>query len=240
VNPTKNPWQSQPPSPPAPLPQAGEGSLDPAAKLWIVGCGPGSVGYLTDAAREAAAGAEVLVGSKRLLAMFPDGPAERIFVGANIDAAMDQIGARRAVGQRVVVLVGGDPGLHSLAQNVIRRFGRPCCELVPAVSSVQVAFARLGMDWSDARILSAHGRTPAITADELAEADKIAILAGTKDALRWSAAMAAALRASHAVFLAENLTLDSERFQPLTAEQLAECEASSLSIVLLIRKVLLA
>jgi precorrin-6y C5,15-methyltransferase (decarboxylating) CbiE subunit len=210
------------------------------ARLWIVGCGPGSVRYLTDAAREAVAGAEVLVGSKRLLAMFPDSPAEQILVGADISAVMDQIDARRTAGRQVVVLVGGDPGLHSLAQNVIRRFGRPCCEVVPAVSSVQAAFARLGMDWSDARILSAHGRTPAIAADKLAEADKIAILAGTKDALRWSATTAAALEASHAVFLAENLTLDSERFQPLTAEQLAASDASSLSIVLLIRKVLLA
>ncbi len=131
------------------------------AKLWIVGCGPGSVRYVTDAAHEAAAGADVLVGGKRLLALFPDGSAERISVGANIGAVMEQIVARRAAGQRVVVLVGGDPGLHSLAQNVIRLVGRPCCEVVPAVSSVQVAFARLGMDWSDARILSAHGRIPA-------------------------------------------------------------------------------
>jgi precorrin-6y C5,15-methyltransferase (decarboxylating) CbiE subunit len=181
----------------------------------------------------------VLVGGKRLLELFPDGSAERIIVGADIAAVMEQIAARRAAGRRVVVLVGGDPGLHSLAQNVIRRFGRPCCEVVPAVSSVQVAFARLGVDWSDARILSAHGRTPTITAQELAETDKIAILAGTKEALLWSAAMAAPLQASHAAFLGENLTLDNERFQPLTAEQLAASDASSLSIVLLIRKALL-
>jgi precorrin-6y C5,15-methyltransferase (decarboxylating) CbiE subunit len=210
------------------------------AKVWIVGCGPGSARYLTDAAREAAAGAEVLVGGKRLLELFPDSPAERMVVGADIAAAIEQIVARHAAGQRVVVLVSGDPGLYSLAQNVVRRVGRQCCEVVPGVSSVQVAFARLGMDWSDVRILSAHGRTPAIRADELAPSDKIAILAGTKDALGWSAAMAAALEASHAAFLGENLTSDDERFEPLGAEQLAARDASPLSIVLLIRKGLFA
>jgi precorrin-6y C5,15-methyltransferase (decarboxylating) CbiE subunit len=181
----------------------------------------------------------VLVGGKRLLELFPDGSAERIPLGADIAAAIEQIVAQHAAGRKVVVLVGGDPGLHSLAQNVIRRVGRRFCQLVPAVSSVQVAFARLGMDWSDARILSAHGRIPAIAADTLAEADKIAILAGTKEALRWSAATAAALQASHAAFLGENLTLDNERFRPLTAAQLALGDASSLSIVLLVRKALL-
>ena len=91
-------------------------------------------------------------------------------------------------------------------------------EVVPAVSSVQVAFARLGLDWADARILSAHGRTPSDHgAMNLAEADKIAILAGTKEAIRWSAGMAAALEASHAAFLGENLTSttsDSSRSRP--------------------------
>jgi precorrin-6y C5,15-methyltransferase (decarboxylating) CbiE subunit len=209
------------------------------AKLWIVGCGPGSVRYVTAAAREAAAGAETLVGGKRLLELFPDGAAERIVVGADIAAVLEQVAAKRAAGRRVVVLVGGDPGLHSLAQNVIRRFGRQSCEVVPAISSLQVAFARLGLDWSDARILSAHGRTPAIAANELVETGKIAILAGTKEALGWSAAMAAALQVTHAAYLAENLTLDNERFQPLTAARLAASDASSLSIVLLIRKALL-
>ena len=74
------------------------------------------------------------------------------------------------------MLVGGDPGLYSLAQRVVRRFGREQCEVVPAVSSVQVAFSRLGIDWADARILSAHGRTPDATAADLQRIDKIAVL----------------------------------------------------------------
>ena len=51
--------------------------------------------------------------------------------------------------------------------------------------------------------------------------------------------MAGALEASHAVFLAENLTLDDERFRQVTPEQLGLIDAASLSIVLLIRRSLL-
>ncbi len=205
------------------------------ASVSIIGCGPGSPQYVTEATRQAVARADVLVGGNRLLELFPDCPAERILVQSDIAAVLQQIATRRAAGQRVAVLVSGDPGLHSLAANVTEHFGREQCEVVPAVSSVQVAFARLGLDWADARILSAHGRIPEIAADELAQADKIAILAGTVEAIRWSAGMAGALEASHRAFLAENLTLDDERFQQVTPELLGRIDAASLSIVLLIR-----
>ena len=208
--------------------------------IAIVGCGPGSARYVTEAARQAVAQADVLVGSQRLLNLFLDCAAERVAVDADIPSLLERIATLRAAGRRVSVLVSGDPGLYSLAQNVVRRFGRENCEITTAVSSVQVAFARLGLDWADARILSAHGRTPEITADQLRRSDKIAILAGGKDALQWSARMAEALHADHAAFLAENLTLDDERFRQVSTEQLAAIDAASLSIVLLIRRTLLA
>ena len=102
-----------------------------------------------------------------------------------------------------------------------------------------MAFARLGLDWADARIVSAHGRVPGIEAGELARADKIAVLAGTKQALVWSAQLAGTLGDDYLLFLAENLTLAEEQFRQVTVEQLATIEAASLSMVLLIRRSLL-
>jgi len=205
------------------------------AKITIVGCGPGSPAYTTEAARRAVAKADVLFGGPRLFALFPDGPADRIPVGTDIAAILEQIAQRRAAGRKIAVLVSGDPGLYSLSQSVIRRFGRDECEVVPAVSSVQVAFARLGLDWADARILSAHGQRPQVSAAELHRADKIAVLGGTRQSLDWASQMAKALETSHMAFLAENLTLDNERIQRVTPEQLAAIDAASLSIVLFIR-----
>jgi len=211
-----------------------------APALSIIGCGPGSAGYVTKAARLAVARANVLVGGKRLMELFPDCSAERMIIESDLAALLQRIAARRTAGQNIAVLVSGDPGLHSLARNVIQYFGREQCEIVPAVSSVQVAFARLGLDWADARILSAHGRIPNVAADDLARTDRIAILAGTTEAIRWSAGMATALEASHVAFLAENLTLEGERFQQITPERLGKVDAASLSIVLLIQRSLLA
>ena len=210
------------------------------ARIMIVGCGPGSERHVTPAARDAVAGADTLVGSQRLLALFPENAAERILFEGSISALVERMAELHARGRRLAVLVSGDPGLCSLGRRVIKRLGREKCEVIPGVSSVQMAFARLGLDWADVRILSAHGRTPDIPLEELGRCEKIAILAGTPEALRWSAAVAVALRASHVSYLAENLTLEDENFRLLTAEQLGTIEAASLSLVLLIRRTLLS
>jgi precorrin-6y C5,15-methyltransferase (decarboxylating) CbiE subunit len=204
-------------------------------KITIVGCGPGAADYVTPAAHRAVAEAQIVVGSPRLLTLFPDASPAQILVGADVAAALDQMAAVHD-GRSMAVLVSGDAGLYSLAQHVLGRFGRERCRVIPGISSLQVAFARLGLDWANARVLSAHGRLPQIDAAELTAVDKIAILAGTSAGLQWAARAAQSLHESHAGFLCENLTLADERVRPLTPDELARCDAASLSIVLLIRR----
>lgn len=211
-------------------------------KIAICGCGPGSIEDLTPRVRRAAESAEVLVGAQRLLDLFPDSRAERVAVTSDIEAALAKIAA--AHGRRVVVLVTGDPGLRSFAQPVLRRFGRSACEVIPGISSVQVAFARLGLDWTDARIVNAHGADPK-TFPALEREDKVAVLAGRPEAWRWIAVLAAKAGATGATgadfraFVCENLTLENERVREVALGDLAAEPAASLSIVVLVRKGLL-
>lgn len=204
--------------------------------ITIVGCGPGSPNYLTDIARQAVADAEALLGSRRLLDMFPAHPGLKTVWHSDSASLMEEIGRLRETGKRVAVLVSGDPGLCSLARKVVVRFGLEAVAIVPGISSVQVAFARLGLDWADARILSAHGRKPDVAPAEVSRWNKIAVLAGTREALRWSASAARSTDQSHAVYLCENLTLDDERLRPMDAAALDAVEAASLAIVLFVRR----
>ena len=178
----------------------------------------------------------MLVGSPRLLDLFADGPAERIPVDANVAGVLDHVGELHRAGRRVVVLVSGDPGLFSLGRSVAARFGRGHCVFVPAVSSVQAAFAAVALDWADAVILSAHGRMPHNSAAELSQRAKIAVLAGTKEAIAWCAELARAVASTHAAALCENLTLPDERVRWIEAKELALADASSVCIVLLISR----
>ena len=202
--------------------------------LIIVGCGPGSPDYLTPAARIAVEQAEVLVGAGRLLELFPGHSAEKIIVGSDIDKVIGEIDSRR--GRRIVVLVTGDPGLCSLARPILKRFGRSACEVIPGVSSVQVAFARIGMDWLDARIIDAHGENPHIGPASLKKEGKIAIFAGRKEALDWITEVINAIGKGRRIYLCENLTLEDEKVRQIEPGVLEEVEPSSRTIVLMIRE----
>lgn len=62
--------------------------------------------------------------------------------------------------QDVVVMVSGDPGYYSLLDAIRREFPPESFSVIPGISAVQFAFARLALPWHDADLLSFHGRRP--------------------------------------------------------------------------------
>lgn len=205
-------------------------------KIIIIGCGPGAAEYITPAARAAAAGADVLIVSKRLQALFPEVAAERFDSGTDVEGTLEAIAARRDAGRQVVLLATGDPGIFSLAQPVIRRFGRENCQVIPGISSIQVAFARLGLGWQDARIISAHSADPDLTAADLMGAPKVAVLGGRTGALSWTAGLIEKLGEDRRVFLCEDLTLPGETIREMPPRELTALPVSTRAIILIIRK----
>ncbi|MBW8016153.1 MAG: precorrin-6y C5,15-methyltransferase (decarboxylating) subunit CbiE [Planctomycetes bacterium] len=203
--------------------------------ITIVGCGPGSPDYITPAANNAVANATVLVGAQRLLDLFPDSKAKRIIVTGQIEDALDKI--QHAIDiQPVTVLVSGDPGLFSLAKTVIKRFDISKCKVIPAVSSVQTAFARIGVDWFDAKIISGHHKLADIEKLDLKNCRKIAILAGHKDIKPWLSELVNSLQRDSDIFICENLTLEDEAIRNIDKSKIDKIEFSSRTIVLVIDK----
>ncbi len=219
--------------------------------ITIVGCGPGHRDYVTPAAcapptknqmpvcapppppPPAAAKAEVLVGAPHLLQLFDDIAATRISVDRNITALLDTVQQHRQ--RQVVVLVSGDCGLYSLAHSVQKRFGADNCRLIPGISSLQVACARLGLPWQDTHIISAHGRTPQIDIQHCRRAAAIAVLAGNPAACACAAALLDELGSAYRAWSCEDLTLAQERVRPCSSEQLRNETFSSRTIIIMRR-----
>lgn len=199
--------------------------------ILIVGCGPGAPEYVTPATREAVAQAEVLVAAPHLQRLFSEAQAERIELRGSVAAVLDQIAALRE--RRVVVAVSGDPGVSSLAQPVIRRFGPAACRVLPGISSVQVAFARLGLPWEEARIVSAHSRRPEADPAEVAAHPHIAILGGSPEALQFVREVLALCPPRTAVFVCSDLTLPSESVRAVPSEELASLATPSRTLFIL-------
>ncbi|REE95724.1 precorrin-6y C5,15-methyltransferase (decarboxylating) subunit CbiE [Thermomonospora umbrina] len=104
-------------------------------------------------AAERLAGAALVVGGARHLAAVPVPAGARTVVMGDVAQALDAVDG--ADGD-VVVLASGDPGFFGIVRALRSRGHEP--EVLPALSSVARAFARAGLSWDDALVVSAHGR----------------------------------------------------------------------------------
>ncbi|MGX5186434.1 precorrin-6y C5,15-methyltransferase (decarboxylating) subunit CbiE [Streptomyces avermitilis] len=144
--------------------------------ITVVGTGTGAP--LSGDAARALAGAGLVVGGRRHLAAaaLPDG-AERIVLGP-LAPALDAIEAALEKQRRVVVLASGDPGFFGIVRALAERFGAERLDVRPGVSSVATAFARLGLPWDDAVVVSAHGRDLRTALNVCRSRPKVAVLTG--------------------------------------------------------------
>ena len=135
--------------------------------MIVAGIGPGHPDYVLPAALRAIREAKVLVGGSRALSDFAREGQRTMAIRGDIPSVLSFI--REALSDSdVVVMVSGDPGYYSLLDALRRDFDEDCISVIPGISSVQFAFARLALPWHDASLLSFHGRRP--SDDELAYA----------------------------------------------------------------------
>ena len=210
-----------------------------ASEITIVGCGPGSPEYVTPAAIAAMERTDLVIGPERLLMLFPSRPLQSVVVNSTVEQALDVI-EQRTDCKNIAVLVTGDPGIFSLARLVIERFGRERCRVIPGISSIQVAFARIGLDWADAKIISTHKEDP-YPDESLLKSDKVAVLLGRAGSLQWVADhIVENAAADRRIFIFENLTMDNESVRETRREELRALRVSSTTVVLVIKGDLLS
>jgi precorrin-6B C5,15-methyltransferase / cobalt-precorrin-6B C5,C15-methyltransferase len=154
------------------------------------------------AAARALAGANTVIGAPRHLRSVPiPAGAER----KELEHLWETLNDIDQAAGPIVVLASGDPGFFGIVRALRARSITPA--VIPAVSSVALAFARLGLDWDDALVLSAHGRDP--------KKALAAALAHPKTAILTAPLMAADLgrhliAAGKTVYIAERLGTTEE------------------------------
>jgi precorrin-6Y C5,15-methyltransferase (decarboxylating) len=141
--------------------------------ITVVGTGTGA-----PVAAEVLSGARLVVGGRRHLeAVRLPGDVEQVVLGP-LAPALDAVQRHLDEGGRVVVLASGDPGFFGIVRVLAERFGPGRLEVRPGVSSVATAFARLGLAWDDAVVVSAHGRDPHTAVQVCRAHPKVAVLTG--------------------------------------------------------------
>lgn len=132
-------------------------------KIYIVGIGPGSSEYLTKKAIDTVKMSDYAVGSTRAIDLFDDAPGKLAF---NVKELLDTLekGVELAVeGNIVSILSTGDPGFSGVLNTVLRisgekNFPKNSIEVIPGISSLQLAAAKCHIQWDDANVMTFHGR----------------------------------------------------------------------------------
>ncbi len=120
----------------------------------------------------ALASADLVVGGRAQLGALGGGRRTVALTGG-LEPALDAIAAEPGW---VCVLASGDPGFFGIVRALAERFGPDALVIHPAPSSVALAFARVGLPWDDAMVISAHGRSLADAARFAAGRPKVAVL----------------------------------------------------------------
>ena len=203
-------------------------------KVTIVGCGPGSKKYLTGYALQQINNAEVLIGSRRLLSLFPDADAETFMLNNNYKLLITRI-VSLTKRKKVAVLVSGDTGFFSYAKLIIDKIGIENCEVIPGISSVQLAFAKIGRAWNDACFMSLHGRTGKLASvvKKIMENEKVAVLTDSANNVRLIARklIDAGLK-DRKIYVCENLSLEKERIREFDVSSIRKIQVRDLNVII--------
>ena len=128
------------------------------SKIHIVGVGGDGLAGLTARGREILTSADMVFGSDPALRLLPEVNAERIRIGADLQEVLEKLRANFGT-KRMVVVAGGDPLFYGVARYLCDRLGKDRFEVLPHVSSMQLAFARIKETWEEAYLTDLSTRS---------------------------------------------------------------------------------
>jgi precorrin-6Y C5,15-methyltransferase (decarboxylating) len=203
-------------------------------KIQIIGIGDDGLEGLTATARQLIEQADVLVGARQTLSGIGASRAQRVEVGGDLDAVVKKIEA--AGNNRVVVLATGDPLFYGTARYLCDRLGKERFEVLPHVSSMQLAFARVKESWDDAYLTSLATQALELVVEKARTAAKVGLF--TTEQSPPNAVAKALLERKIDYFTAyvcENLGSPDERVTQGELADIAEQEFSPLNVMILVR-----
>ncbi len=162
------------------LKQAEQKILSMFDKIYICGVGVCNEKSLTVAARDAIAGASVLIGARRMISFGQTlNPDAECIESYNPDEILSIVQKREGI----VILVSGDTGFYSGATKTYELLTEAGfeVELLPAVSSISYFASQLGEAYSDAALLSNHGREEDVIAELLRKGRIYTLVSGPED-----------------------------------------------------------
>jgi len=179
--------------------------------------------------------AQHIWGSERLLRFWQDHPGIKHLINNNMSVFIEEL-RNVAVENSSIVLASGDPGFFGVGATLLKSFPNEQIEVIPHVSSIQVAFARAKIAWNGAHFTSVHARSMEELVGLVRRFAMIGILTSPQQS---PAKIAQTLLRAHLAdcraIVGENLEEEDEKITDVRLSELPGMEFSPLNVLLLIQ-----
>lgn len=171
---------------------------------------------------------ERLVGGERQLSFFPEYSGERVVMKGGLASIMEKL---QREPKSTVILASGDPLFYGIGGYLRSKLD---VEIYPQLSSIQLAFARMGESWQDAYLTSVHGRSIKGLAQRIDGKAKVALLTDPENGPQRIAEYLTRFgMTEYRAFVAENLGNATERTGWYSLAEMAAGTFSELNVVIL-------
>jgi precorrin-6Y C5,15-methyltransferase (decarboxylating) len=203
-------------------------------KIHVIGIGDDGLEAVPNNVRQIISDAEVLLGTERTLSLVPKSPAQRHPISSDLNQLVETL--EKAAGKRVVLLLYGDPMFYGLARYVCEKLGKDRFIVVPHVSSMQLAFARVMETWEEAYLSDLAKHPFDSVLEKIRSAQKVGLFTTDQTG---PADVAKALLARHidyfTAYVCENLGARDERVTRGTLAEIGNQSFDPLNVLILIR-----
>ena len=205
-------------------------------KVHIIGLGSDGLAGLTGRARELLSAAELVIGSDHALSLVPEVKAERVRIGTDLQQLVQSIESNLGK-KRMVVTASGDPLFYGVARYLCDRLGKERFEVLPHVSSMQLAFARVKESWEDAYLTNLATHTLESVLDRIRVAETVGVFTSEEEDPPTIARQLLARGLDYfRAYVCENLGAPNERVTQGELAEIADIEFAPLNVMILKRK----
>lgn len=204
-------------------------------RVQIIGIGDDGVEGLSSEASRLLGEAELVIGPRATLELLGTTSAELHVLSGELGDLVERL--KETADRKVVVLALGDPLFFGTAQYLIDRVGKDRFRIVPHVSSMQLAFARVKESWDEALLLNLAQSDWTRAIERIRVAQKVGIFTTEQ----WSPAkIATSLIKSRmdyfTAYVCEDLGSPNERVTHGELKELLDQTFRPLNVLILVRK----
>ena len=147
-------------------------------KIYIIGVGDDAIAGLTTRAQSIIHAAELVIGPHCIVDSL-ETTAETWDPGLDPNAVLERIESSSDV--EIAILTQGDPLFYGLARFLCDKLGKERFEVIPHVSSMQLAFARVKESWDEAYLTNLATQPLSKVIERIRVSEKVGIFTTTED-----------------------------------------------------------